>query len=751
MVIFNIRHYFILQFFHTILFYLKNYRVHWLIAPLIFFLVSLLFYFNLWSQIIIPDNSSQLTIQGESPIYEFVAETVRNNILSFKDPLTPIDSVLYPFGWRFGLDDMSPIFGLYFLPLRLFLNIHQSFILLTVLSVIISCLSMYFLLNMLKINRLVSFIIALVFGFTPFVNIRISAHPTYTALYLFTIPTIVFLKLITSNILKKKIYFALLLGLSIAIAFYTNLYYAVMLTLLIFIFLIFYFFNNSKYLVKIYKENYKYLFLSFITLLIFLIPLIKEAYYIFYLGRIDKPTDWNDIIAYSADLTNIFIPQGTSLIFKNLVNYAAINNIYIANIFENFIYPGIVILLSVFTYVFIRKKLPKFLLPVFYTALSFFVLTLGPFLHIFGKSLNIPLPYALIAYIPVIQMARSPGRFIAPFIFLSSIIAAFTIQYLLKRFKKTQYFLMLIIIGIFLTDQYVYIAPAPKITYPNKIFNYLSNKKDAGPLLEIPFSIRDSIKNFGYSNVLWSSYTQLIHKQQIFGAYAGRISNTMFSYYLKNPLIGPIGNISDPSTDPLTYQDIVDRYNRKYFKDSIEFYHLKYVVLKQDEKYSMFITNLLIDIGFRKIMVDGQYELFSIDPGKIYLTKVNFDSIFDELILGNGWSDKEEGQKSRWIVGKTARVFMKIKNTNYKKLIVEAEAIVRPQIIKVYVNRNYAGKIYFNNDTYSRQEINIGHFLKSEMNTIIFQTKYTHRFSKFVPSSKDHRFLSLRVRYISLE
>ena len=57
-----------------------------------------------------------------------------------------------------------------------------------------------------------------------------------------------------------------------------------------------------------------------------LIPLMKEAYYIFYLGRVDKPTDWNDIIAYSADLTNIFIPHAENPIYKDLVNFIARNN-----------------------------------------------------------------------------------------------------------------------------------------------------------------------------------------------------------------------------------------------------------------------------------------------------------------------------------------------------------------------------------------------------------------------------------------
>ncbi len=718
---------------------------------LAFSLVSLLFYFNLWSQVITPDKPDQLTIQGESPIYEFVAETVRNNILTFKNPLTPIDGVLYPFGWRFALDDVSPIFGLYFLFLRPFLSIHQSFIFLIIFSVIVSCMSMYLLLNMLKINRLISFVVALIFGFTPFVNIRISAHPTYVVLYLFTVPTIVFLKLIMSKSLRNKNFLALLLGLSIAIAFYTNLYYAIMLILLAFIFLIFYFFNNSKHLADIFEKNYKHLLLSIISLTIFLVPLIKEAYYIFYLGRVDKPSDWKDIIAYSADLTNIFIPHASNPIYKDLVNFIARNNQYISNTFENFIYPGLILLFSIFAFVFLYKRLPKFLYPIFYTALSFFILTLGPFLHILGKNTHIPLPYTIIAYLPIIQMVRAPGRFIAPFIFLMSIITAFLLQYLFSRIKKKKYLFLLLIFSIFLLDQYIFIHRAPTIFYPSKIYKYLANKKDVGPLLEIPFSIRDSIKNFGYNNVFWSSYTQLIHKQPIFGAYAGRISNTMFSYYIRNPLIGTLGKIIDPSTDISTYQNIIDRYDIKYLKDSIDFYKLRYVVLKQNEKYSAFISNLLTTIGFNKVMNDGQYVLWSIKPEKIYLNTVKFDSTLDELMLGSGWSDKEEGQKSRWIVGKTAKVFMNIKETNYKKLIVEAEAIVKPQIVKVYVNRNYAGKIYFNNGRMSKQEIDIGRFLKPEFNTIVLQAKYTYKLSKHIPSSKDDRFLSLRVRYISLE
>ncbi len=591
----------------------------------------------------------------------------------------------------------------------------------------------------------------MVFGFTPFVNIRISAHPTYVALYLFTIPTIVFLKLIQSKSLSKKWLFSFVLGLSIAMAFYTNLYYVIMFTILAFIYIIFYFFNNSKHLILIFKENFRYFLFSIISLSIFLIPLVKEAYYIFYLGRADKPTDWNDIIAYSADLTNIFIPHAGNPIYKDFVNFIARNNQYISNIFENFIYPGLIILFSIFAFVFLYKRLPKFLYPIFYTALSFFVLTLGPFLHILGKNTHIPLPYTIIAYLPIIQMARAPGRFIAPFIFLMSIITAFLLQYLFTKIKKKKYLFLLLIFSIFLFDQYIFIHKAPSISYPNNIYKYLENKKNSGALLEIPFSIRDSIKNFGDSSVIWAPYAQLIHNQPIFSAYAGRISNTMFSYYLRNLLIGTIGKIIDPSTDPSTYQNLTEKYNLNFYRDFFEFMKIKYVVLKQNEKYSEFISGLLSSLGFNKVMSDGQYTLWNVTPQITKLPQIEFDSPYEELILGSGWSEKEEGQKGRWIVGRTARIFININSEKYKNLIVEGQAIVRPQVVKVYVNRNLAGKIYFQGNDFSKQEINIGRFLKKDLNTIILQAKYIHKLSKYIPDSKDDRQLSLRVRNISLK
>ena len=198
--------------------------------------ISVLFYPTIWRQMIVSAPADQLMIQGESPVYEFVAETVRQNILAGKNPFAETRQVLYPLGWQFALDDVAPINGFYFLFLRPFLNIHQSLMMIVLGSVIASGLTMYILLKQLKIESLVALLSSLIFGFTPFVSERIGAHPTYVALYLFALPAIFWLRLISVP-LSNKVWSAVWLGISLALPFVTNLYFAVMLAIMILVFL----------------------------------------------------------------------------------------------------------------------------------------------------------------------------------------------------------------------------------------------------------------------------------------------------------------------------------------------------------------------------------------------------------------------------------------------------------------------------------------------------------------------------------
>lgn len=726
----------------------KKLDFSWILVFLVVFLVSLFFYRNLWGQVTAKDKVGVLTIQGESPVYEFVAETVRNNILSFKNPFSKTDSVLYPFGWRFAMDDVTPIFGIYFLFLRPFLSIHQSFMLIILLGVIISGLSMYYLLRLFKIDQLPALLVALIFCYSPFVTLRIGAHPSYTAFYLFTFPAIFFTKLITEKSRSKKYLFSILLAMSFAIVFLTNLYFAVMMAIMVFVLLIVNYLYFRKQVLKIIIRDKNYFLTTIIIFFLVLSPWISEIFKVISFGR-DIPLDWNDIITYSADLTNTFIPLASNPLYKKILEQLSSKYLYISRIFENFIYPGLIIIVSMISFLFISKKLPKLLKPIFFTALLFLTLTFGPYLQIFGINLKIPLPYIIIPYIPYLQMARSPGRFIVPFIFLSAIITAFIIQYFIKRIKKKwlKYIIFTAIFFIFIFDQMAIVGQPTTVKMPAKIYEYLSKQK-TGAILEAPFLIRDSIKNFGYANVIWLPYGQLFHHQKTFGVYAGRVSNVIFDYYLENPLIGPLGKIIGNNIH--NQESLSKKINQKDLIDGLNFYQVRYVVCKNDEKYSSFFSSILGEIYYKKILTDGAYDLWSKSSGIININETNFDSSFDQFMLADGWGKKEPNDKSRWAMGHNSQLFLSPYSIENKKLIIEAEAIVKTQVVRVYINDSYMGKMIFPIGRYGRQQLSVNN-LRQGLNIITFKFKNIHDLSKIIPGSKDTRQLTLHVRYIGLK
>lgn len=727
----------------------KKFDFSWILVTLVFFIISLFFYRNLWNQVVSKDITGQLTIQGESPVYEFVAEKVRNNILSFKNPFSKIDTVLFPFGWRFAMDDMAPVFGLYFLFLRPFLSIHQSFILIVLMGVIISGLSMYYLLRLFKIDKLPALLAGLIFCYSPFVTVRIGAHPSYTTFYLFTFPAIFFIKLIKENNLFKKYLFSTLIAISLSVVFLTNLYFSVMMAIMIFVLLIINYVYFPKKTLEVVIKNKSYLLTTIILFFLILSSWISEVLKVISFSR-DIPTDWKDIIQYSADLTNIFIPIGSNPLYRQILDQLNSRYLYISRIFESFIYPGLIVIICITSFIFISKKLPKLLKPIFFTALFFLSLTFGPYLQIFGVNLKVPLPYIIIPYIPYLQMARSPGRFIVPFLFLSSIIVAFVIQYYFKKIKNKwlKYILFITILSIFIFDQMIIVGRPTTVKMPVKIYKYLSQQK-TGPILETPFLIRDSIKNFGYANVIWSPYAQLLHKQKIFGVYAGRVPNVIFNYYLKNPVIGSLGKII--GTDPVNNEQLIKKIDRQDFLNTINFYQISYLVNKNNEKYSLSIASLFTELGFKKIMNDYTYDLYYKNPKLINISDIFFDSPYDELIFTDvGWGKKEPNVKSRWMINKTSHVLISLNNIKKVKLIVEGEPIVKNQILKAYVNDLYIGQMVFPIGGYSKQELQVEN-LKKGLNIITFKSKYNHDLSRIVPGSKDKRQLSLHVKYIGLK
>ena len=151
-------------------------------------------------------------------------------------------------------------------------------------------------------------------------------------------------------------------------------------------------------------------------------------------------------------------------------------------------------------------------------------------------------------------------------------------------------------------------------------------------------------------------------------------------------------------------------------------------------------------------MADGDYSLWQRRPKTVISDEINFDSPFDRFSLADGWGEKEPKDRSRWAMTHVAQTFFSLKDTKKKRLIVDAEAIVRPQVTQVFVNDQYVGKMTFLTGKYNNQSLTINSdFLNPGLNKITFKFRDTHTLTKIIPGATDIRPLSLHVRYIGLK
>lgn len=709
---------------------------------IIYLLVSIFFYHVIWQQFWQKEQPSVLLIQGETPVYEFVAEHVRLNILQGKNPFAATDRVLYPMGWNIAMEDIAPINGFFFLFLRPFLSIHQSFILIMVASVFFSNITMFWLLRMVGIRRAVAAITGLIYGFTPFVSYRLAGHPTYIALYLFTLPAIFFIYLYLAKTQKARLIFSALLGISFVLMLLTNLYFVIMFVLLVGIWfgfsLIFQFHSTWAAVIRLFR----YLMFSGIVAVVLLIPWVIEFVANIRFNPRSVPNGFADNIAFSVDPFGFVWPRYVML-YRPLVDFIVTSTGY-KPFFEAFIYPGILLVIATFFYMRFRKLLPVLLLPVYATAITLLIFTLGPFLKIGTMQTSIPLPFLIIHYLPYFQMARAPGRFIAPFVFLMSLVFAFLLQYFILKYRKKQWFLLGLVVCIFFIDQWIYIFPPIKMPLPDRIYAFLQ-KQPKTPLLEIPFSIRDGLKNHGHLHSVWSMQPQFRHNHSLFGIYAGRVPDNQFSWFETHPMFGPLGKLIH--LDTRDRKEAVSGVTPKIIKSSIDFLGVEYVLLKEHEPYSSYSAQLLSS-QFTPLMKDNGYSLYKKKSGKRTLTtSYRFNTEDSNWILQDGWSHPEK--EGRWGIGEISTLFLNAKPQT-TKLIFTARAFTEDQVISIYINRTYIQQVPIATSA-EMYTVYVPSSVLKDLNMIQFIPATVIQPSQLDVSNPDKRALSVFYETIELQ
>jgi hypothetical protein len=177
-------------------------------------------------------------------------------------------------------------------------------------------------------------------------------------------------------------------------------------------------------------------------------------------------------------------------------------------------------------------------------AVFFTLLALGPFLHVAGLNAQIPLPWSVLRYVPILGLVRSPGRFAVLASLCVAVLLALALAHLGRRYpgRRRQ---ILAVVGVLLAIE---LLPAPRPLYSAAIpAIYQTIAADPRPdvrVLELPVGIRDGTSSMGDFSPR-TQYFQTAHGKGIIGGYLSRVSPIRRVATAKSRVLGALVTLSE--------------------------------------------------------------------------------------------------------------------------------------------------------------------------------------------------------------
>lgn len=746
-------------------------RHSWVFVILGYLVISLIFNYNLFWKEIFFDRSKIGAVYGEVQGYEWGNEKFYQALISGHNPFASTKAMLYPLEVNVGLFDSG--YGLFFPLLRTFLSTHQAVSILIALSLIIANIGMYLLLRRLNFSKLLSFIIGAAFGYTTFLMPR-AGHLTYWSHFVFPWFYYCCISLLTNKNNIKKVLFSFGVSVFFVLTLFLNMYYFIILLISIFSLVGYFLLFNNKIFFRHTKNNWKYFIFTGLLIFVFMVPWLKGLYELMMFDQVPKTAGWGGAIQFSSDLFNYFLPSQYSYLFtkfpfllKPLNMFLRLYRADARAIFENYTYPGIIIIFSYFVSLFIfRKKgfqvYKERLQPYLIASLVILILTLGPFLHIFGHwripvdddiRIVIPLPYIFLHYIPFLQNVRVPGRLIVGFIFFAYIVSAYIMNYLLiKKPTKIKVLVFTLLFIVFFADhKYYAVEPpiVPRLKNAEKIFNTIKKDKEFSTVLEVPFTVRDGFTYFGNGNAIQMIIGEGIHGKPFLGGYIGRIPDYKKAYYQSNPFLGYLGRQIDDDVKNNPIIDKADLVNWqqidiKNSKKTIDFLDIKYLINNDTIPQTASLSAIYQNLGFEKKLIENQSSLWIRKLDKNEHKNIEINDPSSKLFLGFGWYDREND--FRWM-DRRSMVMFKIEKKRKMDLNFKAESFNKDIKLSIYLNKDKVGDVEMSR-VIKDYQIPVNKDFEKGINYVYFISDKAYIPAKIIPGSLDQRKLSAKFTKI---
>ena len=458
---------------------------------------------------------------------------------------------------------------------------------------------------------------------------------------------------------------------------------------------------------------------------------------------VDRPLA--DSSYFSADLLAFFVPSPRHPLLGGLTG--SLYERFTGNPYEQTVYLGYVLLVLAVLGVLSTDRSATRLFRI--SAATAFVLALGPFLHVAGEVLTVPLPYLLLRYVPFVRGARVPSRFTELLLLSLIVLAGYGLAKVSARFgPRGKVWLAVVVLVAALLENTLAPLPVMSARAP-AVYADIGRSPETGTVLELPFDWR----------ILKYHYYQAIHGQRMLGGNPVRPREKYVDYPQGIPLIPLL-------RDPKLLLDQPDPEDARRDAERLAaFFEVRHVVIHGEyldprvfHRLDRFVADNFPHVSRR---IDGTvvtYGLRRPDPSlwpERYV--IDFGSAHREFALVTGWWSNESwgpgGPTVQWTNDRESSLVLSLRPPVDRVLEVRMRPLVYPgsppQTVNLDVNGTPRAQLVLQPDWAVYRVTLPASSFRSGRNTLMFRYGYTAVPSRVLPGSSDER--TLAVAFDALE
>lgn len=237
-------------------------------------------------------------------------------------------------------------------------------------------------------------------------------------------------------------------------------------------------------------------------------------------------------------------------------------------------------------------------------AVTFGALALGPFVHVAGVNTYVPGPWAVLRFVPVLGLARTPARFSVVMMLAVAVLFAAGLEWFGRTYPRHRR-AILAVVALLLVGE---LLPAPMTLHSAAVPRFYQRVAAAPEdvrVLELPTGIRDGTSSVGNFSAR-SQYFQTVHEKPLIGGYLSRVAIDRVSDMRRNDMVDALISLSEGGTLSADRQAALIDHGPAFVHEA----NLGFVIVDRRQASDALIDFAVRAFHLQRVEVDGTFELY---------------------------------------------------------------------------------------------------------------------------------------------